>query len=72
MKPVVRNIQNSDLYFFEGGNKFKNIRSGNSGEVSDEVARKIFKFNVDATTMINEYPIIEDLIKSLNLKLEPK
>lgn len=70
MKPVVRNIQNNDLYFYEGENKFRNVRTGKDGVVDDETARKIFKINVEATEIINEYPIVEEMIKVLNLKFD--
>lgn len=70
MRPVVRNIQNSNLYFYEGENKFRNIATGKEGIVDDEAARKIFRFNVEATKMINEFPIIEEMIKMLNLKFD--
>jgi hypothetical protein len=70
MKPVCRNIQNNDAYEYLGENKFKNIRTGNEGVVSDEAARKVFRFNVEATQMINDFPIIEEMIKVLNLKFD--
>ena len=68
MKPVCRNIQNDELYFYEGENVFRNIRTGKSGVVDDETARKVFKMNIEATELINEYPIIETMIQQLNLK----
>jgi hypothetical protein len=70
MKPVVRNIQNQDLYFYLGENKFQNIRTGTEGVVDDETARKVFKVNVEATTMLNEYPNLVEMIKTLNLKFD--
>lgn len=72
MRPIVRNIQNSDAYEFLGGNRFRNLRTGNEGEVSDEKAKELFKVNVEATEICNEYPIVFDLIKSLNLKIDKK
>lgn len=70
MRPIVRNIQNNDAYEFLGGNKFKNLRTQKDGDVAEEKARDIFKFNIEATEMINEYPIIEEMIKTLNLKFD--
>lgn len=70
MKPVVRNIQNNQLYFYEGENNFKNIRTGAVGNVDDETARKIFKINIEATEVINEYPMVAELIKRLHLKFD--
>lgn len=68
MRPIVRNIQNNDAYEFLGGNKFRNLRTGNEGDVQEEKAKDIFRFNIDATEIINEYPEVENLIKRLNLK----
>ncbi len=70
MKPVVRNIQNMELYFYEGENSFKNIRTEKTGIVDDETAKRIFKINVEATMIINEYPEVGNLIKTLNLKFD--
>lgn len=66
---VVRHKKTNDLYYFMGGNKFRNIRSGVEGEVSDEVAQRSFAINLEATALIGEYPMICDLIKTLNLKM---
>lgn len=70
MFPILRNIKNNEAYKFLGGNKFQNLRTGIIGEVSDEMARKVFKFNIEATEMINEYSQIEELIKRLNLRFD--
>ena len=67
---VVRNIQNDDLYRYLGENRFVNLRTGNEGVVDDEKAREIFKINLDATGILNEYPEVENLIKALNLKYD--
>lgn len=70
MKPVCRNIQNNQFYFYEGENIFKNIITGKSGKVESEQAQKIFRFSLDATQIIFEYPNVEELIKRLFLKSE--
>lgn len=67
---IVRNIENNDLYRYLGGNKFRNIRTGNEGDIGDEQAIKVFRINLEATGLCNEYPEIENLIKTLNLKIE--
>ena len=67
---IVRNIQNSDLYRYLGHDIYMNIRTGNSGKIEPELAEKIFKINLEGTELINEYPIIEELIKTLNLKFD--
>lgn len=70
MRPICRNIQNNDLYYFNGGNEFENIRTGKKGEVSDELAAKVFRFHPALSNIINENPVVADMIKRLNLKLE--
>lgn len=67
---IVRNIQNNDLYRYLGENKFRNLRTGKEGTVTDEMAKEIFKINLDATAIINENPIVETMIKQLNLKAD--
>lgn len=70
MAAIVRNIQNNDLYEFLGENKFKNLRTGKEGVVSDEQAKEIFKINLESTELISDYPILKDFIKDLNLKFD--
>lgn len=70
MKPVVRNVQTDHLYFYLGNDEFENIITGNKGIVGEDKADKVFKFNVEATQMINDNPVIADLIRSLKLKLD--
>ncbi len=67
-KPICRNVQNNDFYQYEGDNKFTNLRTGKSGIVDDEKAREIFKFNLEATSIFNEYPSVLELIQKLNMK----
>lgn len=67
---VVRNSTNNDLYRYLGDDRYRNIRTGGEGEVKPEVAQKIFKINIEVTEICNEYPMVEELIKSLNLKIE--
>ncbi len=70
MQTICRNIQNNDLYKHIEGNKFKNLRTGVVGEISDGLAEKVLKINVESTILINENPEIENLINKLNLKIE--
>lgn len=70
MIPVVRNIQNSDLYYYKGENVFQNVRTGDEGVVDDEMAKRIFKINIEATETLNEYPLVVEMIKKLNLKFD--
>lgn len=65
---IVRNIQNNDLYRYLGENKFRNIRTGHEGIIADEMARKVFKINVEMTFICEGNPIIEEMINKLGLK----
>lgn len=67
---IVRNIQNNQLYRYLGDNKFRNIVTGKEGLVEDEKAREVFKINVDATAILNEYPLVEELVEVLKLKID--
>lgn len=67
---IVRNIQNNDLYRYLGNDEYKNLRTGNTGKIEPNVVQKILKINLEATELINEHPILEELIKSLNLKFD--
>lgn len=69
---IVRNIQNNDLYRYLGENKFRNIRTGKEGVIDDETAKKVFKINMEATVMFDEYPMVEEMIKMLDLKINKK
>jgi hypothetical protein len=67
---IVRNINTNDLYRYLGDNRFRNIRTGKEGVVSDEMAKEIFKISVEATAILNEYPNAEEMIRRLNLKAD--
>lgn len=67
---ICRNIQNNDLYRYLGNDVYQNLRTGNTGKIEPEMAQKVLKINLEATELINENPILEDLIKSLNLKFD--
>ena len=67
---IVRNKKTNFLYKYIGDNIFENIATGIIGKVSDEAAQKTFVINLDATELINEHPVIEKLIRTLNLKIE--
>lgn len=70
MKSVLRNIKTNDIYLHISDNKFRNLRTGVEGEIPDQTLTNIFRLNMEATILINEYPLIENLINSLNLKIE--
>lgn len=64
---VVRNTQNNQLYKYVGGTTYINVITGKTGEVSDDVAKRIFVINLPATDVLNKYPNVEYLIKKLEL-----
>ena len=67
---IVRNIQNNTLYRYLGENKYRNLITLQEGEVPEEKSREIFKINIEATSILNEYPEIENMINQLQLKFE--
>lgn len=66
---IVRNIKTDDLYRYVGDNTFTNIRTGVSGKVTDEAAKKTFVINVEATVVFESNPMIEKLIRAIGLKI---
>lgn len=71
MIPVCRNIYSNDLYQYLGGNTFRNIRTGAEGELDQPTAAANLKINIEATTLLNKYPVCLELIQKLNLKMQP-
>lgn len=67
MTAYVRNIKTNDFYKHLGEDVYMNLRTGEQGNVPEEKAQKIFRFNVDLTIMIFNNPEIENLITKLKL-----
>lgn len=67
---IVRNIQNNDLYLYLGEDKYKNLRTGKEGVVNPEMAKDVFKINLEATYFYHEVPEFELLINKLDLKFD--
>lgn len=67
---ILRNIQNNQLYGHVGGNKYVNLVTGTEGEVSEELAKKIFKINLQATKIVNDFPEVQTLISKLGLTID--
>ena len=67
---VCRNINSNDPYLYLSDNKWRNLRTGVEGEIPDETAQKVFKINLELTHFLAENPLVEDLIKCLNLKID--
>lgn len=69
-KPVVRSVKTKDLYFYNGGNEFTNIRTKVSGKVTDLAAQKTFKISPEMSILLNDYPMVAELINRLDLTTE--
>lgn len=70
MTPIVRHKKSNLLYRYIGENVFENVATGKRGAVEDDVAREIFVVNLEATQLINDFPLIFELIQKLNLKMD--
>lgn len=70
MEPIVRNIQTDDAYVYLGENKFRNLRTGAEGVVPEDKAKDILVFNVQATQMFNDFPLVKELLEKLHLKFD--
>lgn len=67
---ILRHQTTNTLYRHEQGNVYTNLSTGKSGEISPEQAQRIFKINIEATAIFNEYPIVEEMVKRLELVLK--
>ena len=65
---IVRHISNNCLYEYFGEDKYVNLVSGKSGVIDPDKARSILKINLDATVLIDQYPMIKELINKLQLR----
>jgi hypothetical protein len=72
MPSYFRHIKNGDIYRYEGDNKFTNLRTGVSGEIRSELSAKVLGCYAEASLILSEYPVIEELINRLQLKTEIK
>lgn len=67
---ILRNIQNNQLYGHIGGNKYVNLITGIEGEVPEDLAKKVFKINLQATKIIQDFPDVKMLISKLGLTID--
>lgn len=67
---IVVNLQTRIPYEYLGENKYRNMITGAEGVVDEEKARKIFAINLDTTILVSEYPLVRDLIKTMQLRIE--
>lgn len=67
---ICRLRKNGDAYRHIEGNTFKNLRTGIDWEIDEDKAAEIFVIDYNASMMLNKYPIIEEMIFKLKLRLE--
>jgi hypothetical protein len=67
---VLRNLQNGALYRHLEGDIYKNIVSGIQAKITPELAKKHLRINVEASSILNDYPQVENLINKLSLKID--
>lgn len=67
---ILRNIQNNQLYGHLGDNKYINLITGVEGEVPEDMAKKVFKINLQATKMFHDFPVLHTLISELGLTID--
>lgn len=65
---------NNSIYQFKGEengkNKFENLTKGGTGLLSDEEAKRMFTIPVRLNVIVNENPLVLELIKRLNLSYQ--
>jgi hypothetical protein len=67
---ICRNIQNNHIYRHTGGSCFINLTTGATGNIDEKTANSVLKINTELTYICNQYPIVELLIRKLELKIE--
>jgi hypothetical protein len=68
---ILRNIKTDVLYRHISGTTYRNIATGVSGEIPDEIASKHLVINTELSLMLNKNCQIERLIEGLGLRYEP-
>jgi hypothetical protein len=63
IRPICQHLGTKVHYEFLGGTKFRNIVTGQSGEVDEEKAAKVFSFSPGLTECVKDYPVVLDLLK---------
>lgn len=75
-RAVLRNYGNpdspnyNDIYMHMDGDVYKNLRTLKEGTISPELVCKVLKINVNASFLINEYPMISEMVHRLGLRLD--
>lgn len=67
---IARNVQNNDLYMYLEGTRWRNLRTGNEGEVPEEKIPEIFRLNVEATYFYNTHEVFGEMVRKLNLRVD--
>lgn len=64
---ICRNTQTNDLYLYQGDNTYKNLRTGAVGVIPEDMAQKYLVVNIEATQIINDFPLVAEMINRLNM-----
>lgn len=64
---VVRHINTNRLYKYHGNDEYTNLFTGVRGRIPPEQAQRMFKINLEFTEILNQYPLILELITKLKL-----
>ena len=67
---ILRLKKNDNLYRHIEGSKYKNIRTDVVWEIPDEQAKDVFELDVQASLLFNKYPLLEEMVFKLKLKIE--
>ena len=72
--PVLRNISKSsafynDLYQEVGENRYRNLRTGQEGEVPADKAKEVFVINITASRLFSSCPLLYELVGLCDLKI---
>ena len=67
---VLTNYKTQDLYRHVKDNTFKNLRTNVEGEIPAELTNKILRIDFNATMLFNKYPLLEELVFKLKLKID--
>lgn len=67
---ILRLRKNNDLYRHLQETKYKNLRTGVEWDIADEQAKDVFELDVQASLLFNKYPLLEEMVFKLKLKIE--
>lgn len=64
-KTLVKGKKNKHIYLYHGEEKYTNLTTGNKGKIADADASKVFSIPLLLNRMVQENPVIIDLITGL-------